>query len=1278
MSRSFILLFLLFLFSFNGVSQIYNRHIDWPTAKNSSEHDSENAASPRKNYPYLWFDNVAYPDPISMLPHYYELIPLPNRINHSSQISVSIDDQGFELLNDAEQRIIDAIEISLIEEQKFDFRVHKSRGESYLQVTVPAIRLNKSTGQKQKLNQFVIRVQENPGVSYLQTSHSYASQSVLAEGTWKSIRVSQSGIHRITYSELQSMGFSNLENVSLWGHGGKQLPFLNNVSSPDDLQQIPIWMEKGSDGSFNQGDYILFYAQGPVTWSKSPTDSMFIHTIHDYSDHIQYLITTSKPNLLRIPSVSNPAEPHTRTSSSYDALVYFERNDTNLIKSGRQWFGELFDVYTSRTYTTGLNQPTAGGKALIRVSSAARSSSVSSFTLKANGNILGLLSLESVNLTSLYNFFAKLSTKTFSFPYSQGELTLELTYNKPSPASKAWLDFITVNARQNLSFGSNQLDFRDTESVDQGAITQFNISNAPTNVMVWDITNFYDPTNLNLTIEGGNASFKIETESLREFIAFSLSQAFSVTIVGDVANQNIHGQPQPEMVIVTHPNYLTHAEELAQIHMENSGLRTLIVTNQQVYNEFSSGNPDVSAIRNMMRMFYSRSTNELDMPRYLLLFGDGSYDNHSQSLSNTNYVLTYQSANSTYVSSSIVSDDYYGLLDENEGEQSGLLDIGIGRIPCNTKEEASIAVSKIRDYLHNSSNGSWHNQLSFIGDDGDYNVHMSDSDFLALYVQENYPRYNIEKIFFDSYPLITTAQGARYPEVTNAINNRANQGALIMNYMGHANARWLSHEKVLMIEDIYSWRNLDRLPLFVTATCEFSRFDDFSFKSAGEHILFAPRGGSVGLVSTSRVVYANPNFVLSKNFFKTIFSHRESNDVRASEKYYRLGDALRIAKILTTGDNKRNFLLLGDPALMLRYPDVELAVTEINGKPIGANLDTLKALDHIVVKGVVSGPRYMTDFDGEAVITLYDKEKDMTTLSNQGGAPFNYTSRQSTIYRGRSSIVNGQFSASFIIPKDIMYRYGNGRFSLFAHNNIITGSGYFEDFIIGGISDIVGNDSMGPAIDIYMNDRNFVPGGITDPNPKLLIHLTDSSGMNTTGTGIGHDLIATIVGEEANSYVLNDYYEADLDNFQSGKVEYQLSGLKSGDYTVNVKAWDVYNNSSESSIEFKVKTDEAIELKHVLNYPNPFTESTGFYFEHNQPFEYFDISIQIFSPSGKLVKTIEHFFPGSGSYRIGPIHWDGLDDFGDRIGRGVYFYRLRVRLSNGKTAHIFQKLVILK
>lgn len=1278
MSRFVYLLSCLLICSGVVNGQTYSRSIAWPKEPMENFRVIEENGNHFK--PHLRFDgNVDYPLSPLMIPYYSETIPVSDAIESSEHVSVNFTKMDYEALTPEEAKLLSQSDIDSISNLKIKHSVYTARKKRMLQVSIPALRVNSSNGKVEKLHDFSFNLVPTGKGPRPKLSVRYAVQSVLASGSWKQVRVDKSGIYKISYSELVSMGFANVENISLWGHDGKQLSFWNSDESIDDLQQIPLWMEKGSDGTFGQGDYVLFYANGPVTWELDQGDSILTHKMHDYALHASYFLTTDMPSPLRIKTVGETSLPHTRISNSYDALHYFEINDTNLIKSGRQWFGEGFDVFASKTYNVPFNHPVDGGKAYFRVSAAARSSVSSTFTLRANGAFVGNIPLSSVSLSSQYSYFASLSSKTFEFPYSQGGINLELVYNKPTPSAKAWLDYITVNARQKLVMQSSQLQFRDLKSLGAGNVTRFDISNASSGLMVWDISNFFNPQKkLSYTLQGTVAQVKVATSELKEMVAFNPLQAYSVSVVGDVNNQNIHGAGQPNMVIVTHPDYLSQANELAQLHTDNSGLSVAVYTNQQVYNEFSSGSADVSAIRNMMRMFYKRASNDNELPRYLLLFGDGSYNNRSSAPSNTNRVLTYQSVNSIHVTSSFVSDDYFGLLDDDEGEADGLLDIGIGRIPCNTVSEANIAIAKIKQYMF-GSHGSWHNQLCFIGDDGDGNLHMNQSDQLSVFVEDNYPRYNVQRIFFDAYPIQTTSQGARYPDVTDAINSRANQGTLIMNYVGHANTRWLSHEKVTMINDIQQWRNFDRLFLFVTATCEFSRFDDFASKSAGEHALFAPNGGSVGLFSTTRVVYADPNFRLNKNFFQYVFAQRNDYVEGQGDRFYRLGDVLRLAKVATAGQiNKRNFMLLGDPALMLHYPDASMSITHVNGNSITEELDTLRALSAVELKGAINEVKSADGFAGETEITLYDKAKEVTTLANRGGTPFVYTARESTIYKGRSSIVDNGFVSKFIVPKDIMYNYGYGRVSLYASDGISIGTGFFEDFTVGGISDNVGDDADGPQIELFMNNEKFVPGGTTDSSPKLIVSLADSSGINTTGAGIGHDLTATISGGQERTIVLNDYYVSDVDNFRQGKAEYQLTDLKEGEYKVSVKAWDVFNNSSEAQIDFAVLSDSNLKLQHVLNYPNPFTELTGFYFEHNQPYSDFDISIQIFSPSGKLVKTIEHYLPSDGSYRVGPMYWDGLDDFGDRIGRGVYFYKLRVKPTDGKVVEVYQKLVILK
>ncbi|HZJ74924.1 MAG TPA: type IX secretion system sortase PorU, partial [Perlabentimonas sp.] len=1242
----------------SGVAQSYKRTIEWPSDSLSKSNYKDFDDQPFGAF--LWFeDGVSYPNLTTMLPYYSETIPVSNDVANSADIEVV--SKTFEPFSNADKNALRKILREEIEKQDLIVDVLCARGKYFLQYSIPAVGINPANGQVEKLKTFSIEIKRSTyPISQVKSDDKSTYQSVLSSGSWQMVSVAKTGVHKVSYAELLDMGFSNVGDVTIWGQDGKQLSFWNKDVSLDDLIQIPIYVDKGADGTFNQGDNIYFFAQGPVTWQYDDDEQFFSHHIHDFASEIRYFITTSMAEKKRVSTLPEVTLPVTSWSTSFDDLLFFERNDTNLIKSGRQWFGEAFDVYTTREYATGLINPVPNGTARVKVNVAARSSVGSSFSLKANDISVGSISIPSVNLGNPNGHFAAQASKLFSFSHANNELKLELTYNKPTAAAKGWLDYIAVNARQKLTMTDAQLLFRDLNSVDENAVTQFSVDNAKDNLKIWDVTDFFAPQVVPYSQSGSVINFRAQTDLLKQFVAFYPSKAMGVSFLGEVPNQNIHGQPQPEMVIVAHPNFMSHAQELSDIHKEHSGLKVLVVSTEQVYNEFSSGNPDVAAIRNMMRMFYRRSTTSADMPRYLLLFGDGSYDNRESR--NTSLVPTFQSRNSLHAIGSFVSDDFFGLLDDDEGEATGLLDIGIGRIPCSNTEQANIAISKIRQYLSSSSVGAWNTQLCFIGDDGDGNMHMRDADSHAQFVESTYPHYNIDKIYFDSFPLESGSQGDQYPAVTTAINARANQGTLIMNYVGHANAEWLGHEQVLKISDIQSWRNFDKLMLFITATCEYSRFDDLTKTSAGEHALFAPRGGSIALVSTSRVVFAPANKTLNRNFIEQVFAERTETLPSDVGKHYRLGDALRLAKVVTGGEiNKRNFLLLGDPALQLHYPVGQMGITTINSIPVDENIDTLKALSRVDIKGGIILPKRNESFGSEMEFTLFDKAKTQTTLSNRGNEPFVYTSRPNVIYRGRSTLSDGAFSGRFIVPKDIMYSYGTGRFSLFAKGVSESYAGVFEDFLVGGISDNAGSDTEGPDIKIFMNTESFVSGGVTDASPKLVVHLTDSSGVNTTGVGIGHDLTATLIGQEETTIVLNDYYINELDSYQRGTAEYQLYNLSPGPYKLRVKAWDVYNNSSEAEIEFVVKSDEKFALSHVLNYPNPFTSTTGFYFEHNQPYEDFDILIQIFSPSGKLVKTLEHYVVGQGDYRVGPITWDGLDDFGDRVGRGVYFYRLKVK-----------------
>ncbi len=1004
-----------------------------------------------------------------------------------------------------------------------------------------------------------------------------------------------------------------------------------------------------------------------------------MHQVHKYAAWNYYFLTGGTGPAKTITPEDEVSQQADYITETYDYNLFHESNDINLIKSGSEWYGEHFDIYTSQDFTFDIPGLVQTENLVARVAVLARASDTTSFSISANNAYQGRLRISGTNLSHYTSIYAYTNTGTFHFLSTSDAITITLEYQKNAASAEGWLDYITLSARRSLNMISDQLDFRDARSLGKDRITEFRISGASGQTIVWDVSDHHDIKQVPATIAGNRLSFRTGTSDLKEFVALNPAGNFPSPIwqdddVGRLSNQDLHGAAQPDYIIISHPDFLQQARQLAAFHYDRDNLDTIVVTPQKIYNEFSGGKPDVSALRNFVKMFYDRASGDDDMPRYLLLFGDGSYDNNSTDNSNTNYILTYQSENSLNPTGSYVTDDFFGLLDDNEGGASGLLDIGIGRFPVSSVNGAEEMINKVFSYLEPDKMGDWRNTLCFIGDDEDYNIHMKQADELAEYVGTHYPNFVISKIYLDAYQQLSSSTGDTYPAVNEAINQRVNKGALIINYTGHGGENGLAHERILVINDIINWENAGKLPLFMTATCEFSRFDDYRHTSAGELVLLNPDGGGIALLTTTRLVYSGPNHVLNEKFYEYVFERNDDNT------YYRLGDIIWLTKVYSgTGFNKRNFTLLGDPAIVLSYPKQNISTTSVNGQPFDAVTDTIKALSKVTIAGKVTDEKgdLLANFNGTLYPTVFDKATALKTLGNDGGNPFPFNTRNRILYKGKASIQKGEFQFSFIVPKDISYNYGYGKISFYGNDTEQDASGYYSQFVVGGTADSIALDTEGPEIEIYMNDDNFVYGGTTDENPELLIYVNDSNGINTIGSGIGHDITAILDDNLNNPIILNDYYESNTNSYQSGKINYPLRKLETGPHKLKVKVWDVYNNSSEQSTEFSVVSSEDLVLKHVLNYPNPFTTHTSFFFEHNHANSDLDVLIQVFTVSGKLVKSIEQEIPASG-YRCGPIDWDGLDDFGSRIGRGVYIYKVKARTESGQVAEKFEKLVILR
>jgi len=1241
------------------------RHIKWQNNLTDEINGEKNE--------FISFSGCHYQS-VTNIPYYNEKISIPNgyAIEKLSVTPISYNDANAEQAKVLKKNNYNRTDFNVTWTITYD------RKKPYIDLSVfPVRKINSSDGYE-CLNSFSINYTLIPKQE--KAVKQYASNSVLSTGKWKKMKISQSGLYKITYSQIISMGFSNPSLVKIYGNGGRQLPVMNYDASADDLVENAVYFEKGSDGIFNDGDYLYFYAHGTVRWKYNNNVSSVLygtynHSIHPYSDFSYYFITESNTQTITVTNESQSTLPVTHQVNKYDYLSYYESDKTNLIKSGKLFVGENFNVLLSYDFNFYVPDITGTDPVSLIANVLTRSSEQNTWTFKVNSSVVGTLQGGTVQFATTATY-ANSNYLVTSFNTSSTSLMVNVSYNKPNSTSEGWLNYLCINARSWLKFRGGQLIFRDMTSVGAGNVTEFTIDNANTSVKVWDITDSIRPRQIDVVYDNLKVKFTVATDSLREFVAFDRSSFLSPLSFTEVTNQDLHALNNIDFVIVTHPSLRNYAEEIADLHRNFDNLTVEVIEPEKIYNEFSSGIPDPASIRNLMRMLYDKAGSDTAaLPRYLLLFGDGSFDNKSSVSGNSNLILTYQSENSLTPTASFVTDDFFGMLDSNEGASKGSLDIGIGRFTVKNQTEAAGVVRKIQNYITKNSYNDWKNVVTFIADDEDGNMHVSQADAMATKIDTLHPVYNIDKIYLDSYKQVLTPNGSRYPDVNIAINNRVNKGSLIVNYTGHGNEVNLAHEHVVGISDINTWVNFNHLALFITATCEFSRWDDYTRTTAGESIFLNSSGGSVALFSTTRLVYAQQNYLLNQQIFNYLFA-KNSNNERMT-----FGDVIRHAKNNTgseTETNKRNFSLLGDPALKLGYPMINVVSDSINGYSAAGFVDTLNALQFVTIKGhIESNGVIQTNFNGIVYPTVFDKKRQFYTLANDGGNAYPYKLQNNIIYKGKTTVSNGHFVFSFYIPRDISYVIDLGKISYYSDNNVNIDAHGYDKVLIGGISPDNICDETGPGIKIFLNDENFVNGSITNQSPKLIAIVWDSLGINTVGNGIGHDITCIIDNNTSHAILLNDYFEADLDSYNSGRIEYMLSNLEPGLHTLTVKCWDVCNNSAEATIEFIVAESSELVIDHVLNYPNPFTTQTAFYFNHNQPNTPLDVILQIFTITGKIVKTIEAQILTS-SFLSNPIYWDGKDDYGDNIGKGVYIYKMKIRSPNGNKVEKIEKLVILK
>ncbi len=1247
----------------------FNEEIKWLSPEKVSIFDGTQVKR-------LAFDGATYRGQ-NLLPFFTAYYPI-----HTDEavVNASLSSCVYEPLSEVEQQLLLAQGYDL-EAIMPEASVVLSRKEPLAYVEFIPLRLNPESQIPEKLISFVVvtDVEDQP-ITERETS-AYASQSVLAQGEWFKIRIKNSGIIKITQQELAAMGFNtsvNPKNIAIYGNGGGILPERNNDFRHDDLVENPIIINGEDDNVFDPQDYILFYGEGPIVWKYNPINGYYFHQNNYYDDYSYYFITAKSQPGKRMETLDQPGSNPDETVTSFIDYSHHELDAQNLGGTGRVWYGETYDFNDTHEFVFDFPSIIKDAESgYFHGSFASDASGTNSFKISINGVLLGTLQMP-ITPSSGYDY-GRARTIGFNFTPNADQLNVETEYVRNSNSSVGFLDYIDLNVRRNLRFAGNQMMFRQPNGDESVKVVEYKLSNADASVEIWDVSDATDAKRISTQMEGNVLSFKADNDFTHEYLAFNGSEYYQAEFVEQLANQNLHQVSNIDYLILSHPDFLEQANRLAEFHRSFSQLTVYVTTPQIIYNEYSSGSQDISAIRDFVKRLYDYSDPGKEI-RYLLLFGDASYD-YKDILSsvNTNFVPCWESLKSLNIISSVATDDYFGYLDDGEGvsgSNTDKVDIGIGRFVVSTIEQAEAAVDKSIRYAQNSQEnmGPWRNMITFVADDEDSNHHLNDAETLGNLLNEEYPVFNLDKIYVDAYPQISTPSGQRAPEVNKAINDRMAKGTLILNYSGHGGEIGWGHERFLQIPDIQSWTNIDMLPIFITATCEFSRYDDPLRTSAGELVFLNEKGGAIALFTTARATFASSNLALNRAIYDNNLFEKIDGE------YPCFGDVIRKSKILQ-GDNDRKFVLLGDPALQLAYTEHIAETTKINSHVIIENEpDTLKALALVRVEGHVTSEdgALLSHFNGELFPTVYDKETEIITLgTDAGSSPTAFYMWKSILFNGKVSINSGRFDFEFVVPKDIAYRYGNGRISYYLRDTVTDGNGYFEDFIIGGFDENAREDNEGPEITLYMNKTSFVNGDVTDQNPVLLAKVSDSSGINTTGNGIGHDIMAVIDEENTKSYNLNDYYEAFENSYKEGRISYPFHQLEDGPHTLSLKVWDIYNNSSTATIDFLVVSSEALVVKDLMNYPNPFMDETHFIFSHNQSGQSIDIIIEIYNMEGRLVKTIETTDNSEG-YKSNPIRWDGLMDHGGKIVRGLYVYKLKAKNESGQVAVDDAKFVFVR
>ena len=1116
---------------------------------------------------------------------------------------------------------------------------------------------------------------------------SSAQSSPFSAGKWAKIATTKQGVYQITGTQLKAMGFvlpfaSN--QVQLFNYNLANLKEKVSLNPLLGVIENSIVVADGGDNQFDEKDFLLFYSEGPIQWKYDSIKGLPYHYKNATSDSIYYFITLGK-NGKRI-NFASKINAANQSVDNYDERWLIEKDSVSLLNSGKLLLGSPMGQGVGKqaqlNYVFNMD-----GLQVSSPLSIVSQYAATAYQSKANFNFLvnsTLARTSSVNPVTGYIYDATANLMTDSFIYNispsvnlSNPITTTIAFSSDNTTATGWIDFIEINAKRKIGFwGSNAFGFRNYAVSKNATAIQYQLQNIDTAAQIWDVTHPEDPLVMNINFQTTTTGNFIQTaDTLREFFAVK-SMGYEIPIyLSGVANQNVMATDVPDYVVIAASAYLGAAKKLIDFHATVHGLKGMVYNVNEIFNEFSGGQSSATGIRNFIQYLFNQAMiKHQNPPKYLLLMGMANFSN--KNYNSAFQIPVFESGASTSILDSYPADDYYSILDNNDNinypNDIKNLSLAIGRLPIRNAAEADTVVEKIINYQKNNHGGVWKNQLTWVADDGDYNLHLQDAEAISSNLKMKVPNWNNKKIYLDLYAVTSNIAGNTYPLVNAEINRTINNGSLILNYTGHGNYSRLAEEAVITQTDVQQWDNAGRLPLMITASCDFAPYDQPQLSPFGFDALLKNSKGVAALVAASRLVYAYSNKQINDQFIQKLLVPDSAGN------FLTIGTALQKAKMAAWAQgedhiNTFKFTLFGDPAMQLVKPTDQVVINSINGKAF-MGVDTLQAGSKYTINGMVqSNGQLKNKFNGAVQLILYDAASAKKTLGNVSSSiPVNVIVQENILFNGTASVNAGKFSIDFMLPKEVTLNQGALKLQLNAFNDSSDAMGIFNQIYAKGAGAQNFTDTIGPSIQIFLNDTNFISGGWAASNATLLVHLKDEAGIQTSGNALGQDLTLLIDGDTKNEIVLNNYYTADFNTYQSGTVSYILPNFSLGPHTLTIKAWDLLGNSNKRSIQFTVPDTSVLLLNKVSNYPNPFIQSTTFSFEQNQIGTKLDIFLSVYDNNGLVLftRTLSGQFKGN---RV-LAYWDGTSEQGNMLNPGVYFYKITI--GNGKEMKVLANKLV--